>query len=143
MGARALRRCTRGAQIDRYDGAEGDPSADGWLCRACRCGLFWTRQRSISDRCGVTFGDRSDPPTLLFHYTSGVVLKGIVETKVLWGTDVEFLNDWQELRFGREELCQSSLCQSRFDLPPISAAKPLRRRRTGSGDLGLRQLSDR
>jgi Protein of unknown function (DUF2971) len=34
-------------------------------------------------------------------------LKGILESSSLWATDAEFLNDAQELQFGRAELCDA------------------------------------
>ncbi len=49
----------------------------------------------------------SGPPTLLYHYTGIDGLIGILTTGCLRATDAEFLNDAQELRFGREELCSA------------------------------------
>ena len=50
--------------------------------------------------------DASVPP-VLYHYTNASGLKGILETGSLWATDAEFLNDAQELQFGRSELCHA------------------------------------
>jgi hypothetical protein len=46
----------------------------------------------------------SSKPDRLYHYTDAAGLIGIVERQVLWATDAEFLNDAQELRFGRAEV---------------------------------------
>lgn len=43
-------------------------------------------------------------PNVLYHYTTVSGLLGIIQELVLWATDAEFLNDAQELQFGREEL---------------------------------------
>jgi hypothetical protein len=46
----------------------------------------------------------SDGPDVLYHYTDAAGLLGIVQTGALWVTDAEYLNDAQELQFGRPEL---------------------------------------
>ncbi|SRR6266851_3306314 len=46
-------------------------------------------------------------PVALYHYTNASGLKGILESSSLWATDAEFLNDAQELQFGRTELCDA------------------------------------
>ena len=43
-------------------------------------------------------------PSTLYHYTGAINLHSILESKVLWATDVEYLNDAQELRYAREAL---------------------------------------
>ena len=43
------------------------------------------------------FPPTSEPPELVYHYTTGVGLKGIIEQSALWATDVRFLNDATEL----------------------------------------------
>ena len=47
---------------------------------------------------------RSSARGRLYHYTDAKGLIGIVQGSVLWATDAEFLNDAQELRFGRQEV---------------------------------------
>src|SRR4051794_34646457 len=42
-------------------------------------------------------------PANIFHYTSMVGLIGILDSKTLWATDIEFMNDAQEGRYGRAE----------------------------------------
>jgi hypothetical protein len=44
------------------------------------------------------------PPETLYHYTSSVGLRGVLETGSIWATDLEFLNDEQELRYGLDQL---------------------------------------
>lgn len=46
---------------------------------------------------------------LLFHYTGPAGVLGVVTDSCLWASDVEFLNDAQELVFGRDELHASML----------------------------------
>jgi hypothetical protein len=40
------------------------------------------------------------PPPIIFHYTDDVGLRGILETGTLWLTDIFYLNDPSELRYG-------------------------------------------
>jgi hypothetical protein len=51
----------------------------------------------------------ADSPAILYHYTTSAGLLGIIESKSLWASDAEFLNDAQELRFGRERLYEALL----------------------------------
>ena len=51
-------------------------------------------------------------PSVLYHYTSPAGLKGILETSSLWAADADFLNDAQELQFGRPQLCDALLAQA-------------------------------
>lgn len=46
-------------------------------------------------------------PSLLYHYTSAAGLNGILTSGSIYATDVEFLNDAQELWYGRPELCDA------------------------------------
>src|SRR5262245_50075307 len=43
-----------------------------------------------------------EAPTVLYHYTDGAGLLGIVESQAIWASDVEFLNDAQELVYARD-----------------------------------------
>ena len=43
-------------------------------------------------------------PEILYHYTTAVGLVGIIQSQTLWATNAEFLNDAQELNFGRAGL---------------------------------------
>jgi hypothetical protein len=52
------------------------------------------------------------PPDILYHYTTAIGLKGILETSTLWATDATFLNDAQELQFGRRDLCSALLARA-------------------------------
>jgi hypothetical protein len=47
---------------------------------------------------------QESPPPLLYHYTNGAGLVGILGDKVLWATDLRFLNDGEELRFATRTL---------------------------------------
>jgi hypothetical protein len=53
-----------------------------------------------------------DPPPVLYHYTTAFGLKGILETSTLWATDTTFLNDAQELQFGRADLSTALLARA-------------------------------
>lgn len=46
-------------------------------------------------------------PEVLWHYTNPAGLMGIIEQRALWATDAEYLNDAQELRFGREQIIEA------------------------------------
>ena len=39
----------------------------------------------------------STVPSMLYHYTTQVGLMGIVESKEIWATQIEYLNDGMEL----------------------------------------------
>src|SRR5579859_4516351 len=56
-------------------------------------------------------------PPVLYHYTNSTGLKGILGTSSLWATDADFLNDAQELQFGRPQLCDALIAQAE-DLHP-------------------------
>jgi Protein of unknown function (DUF2971) len=56
-------------------------------------------------------------PERLFHYTDARGLIGIVQSRALWATHAEFLNDAQELRFGRETLHRALMRRSREVMP--------------------------
>ncbi|NOH02762.1 MAG: hypothetical protein HND47_12760 [Chloroflexi bacterium] len=43
-----------------------------------------------------------DAPKLLFHYTSGTGVKGIIETGKIWTTKIHYLNDKSELELAFE-----------------------------------------
>ncbi len=54
----------------------------------------------------------SSEPDHLYHYTDARGLIGIVTQAVLWATDAEFLNDAQELKYGRDELHQALIARA-------------------------------
>ena len=43
---------------------------------------------------------QSPPPELLFHYTSSLGMRGILESSRLWATNYRFLNDALEINYG-------------------------------------------
>lgn len=49
----------------------------------------------------------SEPPQRLYHYTTAEGLRGIVESKILWATDVRYLNDPLEFNHGLQEVWES------------------------------------
>lgn len=51
-------------------------------------------------------------PPILYHYTTSDGLLGIIESRTLWATNVDFLNDAQELQFGRQRLRAALLSQA-------------------------------
>jgi Protein of unknown function (DUF2971) len=57
-------------------------------------------------------------PPILYHYTDAKGLIGIVDKQVLWATDAEFLNDAQELRYGRAEMRKALLARADELGPP-------------------------
>ena len=42
----------------------------------------------------------SNPPELLYHYTRAGGLLGIVQGHSIWATDIRYLNDGNEFRYG-------------------------------------------
>lgn len=56
-------------------------------------------------------------PQTLYHYTTLAGLLGIIGSGNLRATDVQFLNDAQELRYGRDDLC-AELQRYADDLDP-------------------------
>jgi hypothetical protein len=51
-------------------------------------------------------------PPVLYHYTTAHGLIGIVRNGALWASDAEFLNDAEELRFGRREMHEALLSRA-------------------------------
>jgi Protein of unknown function (DUF2971) len=49
----------------------------------------------------------SEPTQPLFHYTSVGGLQGIVGEKAIWATDIQYLNDSSELKYGVRRLAQT------------------------------------
>src|SRR3954469_8344806 len=49
------------------------------------------------------------PPTTLFHYTTAAGLHGILSSGRIWATDLEYLNDSRELRYGLDLLRDAML----------------------------------
>jgi len=48
-------------------------------------------------------------PKTLYHYTSVMGVQGIIEQKAIWATNAQYLNDAQELTFGRNELYEAMM----------------------------------
>lgn len=70
-------------------------------------------------------------PEVLWHYTGPAGVAGIIEHGALWATDAEYLNDAQELRFGRDQIIDAlraegdrrqSIAQSEAHWDPDMAA---------------------
>lgn len=51
-------------------------------------------------------------PPILYHYTTATGLTGVIQSRALWATNADFLNDAQELRFGRQRLREALLSQA-------------------------------
>lgn len=60
----------------------------------------------------------------LYHYTDAGGLIGIIQSRGIWATDAEFLNDAQELRYGRAEL-QDALTQRSAEISPSDPSDAL------------------
>lgn len=54
-------------------------------------------------------------PETVFHYTAADGLLGILETRHLWVSDIEFLNDVQEVRYGID-IVRAAFEQRRYEL---------------------------
>ena len=55
--------------------------------------------------------------SLLYHYTTAVGLKGIIDEGAIHASDAEFLNDARELEFGREELYEALMAEAEHIAP--------------------------
>lgn len=80
------------------------------------------------------------PPTI-FHYTSAAGLLGIVEKRQLWVSDIEFLNDQQEMRYAIEQL-RAILADSREKIIYREPESPDTNRKMGYYDALLRAIDD-
>ncbi|MBI1376851.1 MAG: DUF2971 domain-containing protein [Frankiales bacterium] len=52
-------------------------------------------------------------PEVLYHYTDAAGLLGIIRSHTIWATDAEFLNDAQEMKFGRAEVLEALRTKAR------------------------------
>jgi DUF2971 family protein len=66
--------------------------------------------------------ERERPDKPLFHYTDAAGLKGVLETKQLWATHFEHLNDQSELRIGEDLVTKEAEGLAR-ELPERSARR--------------------
>lgn len=64
---------------------------------------------------------QSEFANVLFHYTTADGLAGIASSSTVWATDAEFLNDAQELEFGRAQMVDAMLSAA-DELSPESEA---------------------
>jgi hypothetical protein len=69
---------------------------------AAKFGGDWLDEVRIP-RVGKAIYDRPDIDTV-YHYTSAAGLLGIISLYSVWATDVEYLNDAQELKYAAKEL---------------------------------------
>ena len=58
-----------------------------------------------------------DPDRVVWHYTSGAGLLGVIESGTLWATQVSCLNDSTEVRYG-SKLFRDALVKLRQSMPP-------------------------
>lgn len=72
-------------------------------------------------------------PKILYHYTTSQGLIGIFNSGALWATDAGFLNDAQELQFGRRELCEALLDRAEELFQRINSPGPQSGYREGPG----------
>jgi len=70
------------------------------------------------------------PPELLYHYTSGDGLRGIITNRVLWATSIHHLNDTQELLHALSLASQAVQAYRPESLTTLQV------------DLGMRMLED-
>jgi Protein of unknown function (DUF2971) len=66
------------------------------------------------------------PSPTLYHYTNALGLIGILTDQTLWATDIEFLNDGEELLFGGQPLYNNLVARSQELRPtdPDSLGRP-------------------
>jgi hypothetical protein len=56
--------------------------------------------------CARNGADEPRTPSVLYHYTDALGLLGILDRCGLWATDVAFLNDREELAYGKDAVIQ-------------------------------------
>ena len=54
----------------------------------------------------VAVSEPEGPPDLLYHYTGWEGLEGILRERMIWATDVRYLNDTSEVHYTREVIGQ-------------------------------------
>jgi hypothetical protein len=59
-------------------------------------------------------------PATLYHYTNAAGLLGIVEKRALWATDVQFLNDGEELIYAAREISAHARRRAEEICPELS-----------------------
>jgi len=83
-----------------------------------------TTQKLIADMESALFRDtdRDRPSAPLFHYTDAAGFQGVIESKELWATHFEYLNDRSELRLGEKIVAEEAEAIVR-ELPEKSARR--------------------
>ena len=51
-------------------------------------------------------GSDLEPPPILYHYTTQDGLLGIIESSSIWGSKIQYLNDYQEFQLGLDSAAQ-------------------------------------
>ena len=74
-------------------------------------------------------------PKILYHYTTSQGLIGIFNSGALWAgaANAGFLNDAQELQFGRRELCEALLDRAEELFQRMNSPGPQSGHREGPG----------
>jgi hypothetical protein len=63
------------------------------------------------------------PPELVYHYTDAAGLLGIISSGTLWATDIEFLNDAQELTYARATVLDELRARADEIAPPDTGSE--------------------
>ncbi|MFD0034910.1 DUF2971 domain-containing protein [Streptomyces sp. NPDC127172] len=66
--------------------------------------LDWLKDDLITSRAHGSQPPDEDHPSVLYHYTTTAGISSILSSQKLWVTDVEFLNDSQELSYAGSRL---------------------------------------
>ena len=61
---------------------------------------------------------RTVPPEVVYHYTNASGLLGIISTGTLWMTDIEFMNDAEELAYARSSVLDELQVRAYEIAPP-------------------------
>ncbi len=67
--------------------------------------------------------DKMVPPELVYHYTDAAGLLGIISSGKLWATDIEFLNDAQELTYARATVLDELRARADEIAPPDTGSE--------------------
>jgi hypothetical protein len=63
-----------------------------------------------------------EPPPVLYHYTGVKGLVGIVKSNRLWASDVLFMNDSTEVRYGRDLIISEAKAAADRTASPVAQA---------------------
>src|ERR1035441_5092669 len=71
-------------------------------CARNKAARRWMAVCCKERKCRPMEDDPERKASLVYHYTAAEGLKGIIENRCIWATNVNFLNDFSEYQYGVE-----------------------------------------